>query len=215
MKKQRKITERVSEYPWLNFGLIAAFLMSAVIANGQARVRPELQEKAKVEIYRTMEDMLNDKADQTITVDYAVFPKEHGVTYHRLLVNRKEGKAVGRVFAFRVSNEVFINPRKPKLRKGKNFYKNERIGGYINYATVGEIYIPGNQASLPYRFTYPREELMNTETGKRMLLTRARLKWILKKDNNLALWKEFRQEKRKSSKLIPYLKEHEATTAQN
>lgn len=192
----------------MNFGLVAVFLFSAILANGQARVRANVDEKTKVEIYRSLEDLLNDKVDTTVEADYLVKPKEHGITYHRLLVTRKEGKEIGQVYGFKVGNEVFINPRNPKLRKGKNFFKTERIGEYLNYATIGEVWIPGGQGRPPYRFTFPREELLSIETGKRKLLTRARLKKILKKDNNLELWKEFKKERYKSMNLIPYLKEH-------
>ena len=199
----------------MNFGLVAVFLLSTFIANGQSRIRANVEESTQVEIYRSLEDLLNDRADKIIEADYRTIPKEHGIVYKRLLVTRKEGKKIGRVYGFKVGNEVFINPRNPKLRKRKNFFKTERIGDYVNYATVGEVWIPGGQGRPPYRFTFPREELLSIETGKRMLLTRANLRKILKKDNNLDLWKEFKKEKRKSMKLIPYLKQNEASTASN
>jgi hypothetical protein len=198
---------------------LGVFLTQTFNLDAQSRVRPEVMENQEVKIYRSLEDLLSDNSDETIEVAFMVRPKEHGITYQRLLVTRKEGKEIGRVYGFKVGNEVFINPRNPKLRKRKNFFKMERIGDYVNYATVGRIWIQGssqgNDWRPPYRFTYPREELLHIETGKRNLLTRARLKKILKKNNNLELLKEFKQEKRKSMQLIPYLKQHEASTASN
>ena len=57
----------------MNFGLVAVFLFSVIVANGQARVRPEIQENTKVEIYRSLEDLLNDKVDETITADFECY----------------------------------------------------------------------------------------------------------------------------------------------
>lgn len=201
----------------MNFGLVAVFLLSAILANGQARVRPQFNENTSVKIYKTLDDMLSNKVDQTIEADYAVHPKEHGVTYHRVHIDKQKRKELGRVYGFKIGDEVFINPKRPKLKSYMDFYKTEVIGDYVNFARVGSIWVPNpaNYGVPPYRFTYPREELVNTKTGKTKLLTRARLKKILKQDNNLALWKEFKQEKRKSMQLIPYLKQHEASTASN
>jgi hypothetical protein len=217
MKKQSKLSKSVSGYAWMNLGLVAVFLLSAVVANGQARVRPEIQENTKVEIYRSLEDLLNDKVDQTITAGFESIPAEHGVTKNRVLLPRKKVKEIGKVYGFAVDSEVYMYHRTQKLRRVNKFYKMERIGDYVNYARVGSIWIP-NRANFgmpTYRFTYPREELVSVETGKRKLLTRTRLKKILKKDNNLELWKEFKKERYKSMQLIPYLKQHEASTANN
>lgn len=217
MKKQSKLSKSVSGYAWMNFGLVAVFLFSAIVANGQARVRPEIQENTKVEIYRSLEGLLNDKVDETITADFESIPAEHGVTKNRVLLPRKKVKEIGKVYGFAVDGEVYMYHRTQRLRRVNKFYKMERIGDYVNYARVGSIWIP-NRANfgLPaYRFTYPREELVSVETGKRKLLTRTRLKKILKKDNNLELWKEFKKERYKSMQLIPYLKQHEASTASN
>lgn len=217
MKKHKEITQGRLNFGLLNLGLVAVFLLGSVAVNGQARVRPEIQENTKVEIYRSLEDLLNDKVDQTITADFESIPAEHGVTKNRVLLPRKKVKEIGKVYGFAVDGEIYMYHRTQRLRKINRFYKMERIGDYVNYARVGSIWIP-NRANfgLPaYRFTYPREELVSIETGKRKLLTRTRLKKILKKDNNLELWKEFKQEKRKSMKLVPYLKQHEAETASN
>jgi hypothetical protein len=217
MKKQSKLSKHVSGYAWLNLGLIAVFLFSSVIVNGQSRVRKEIQENTKVEIYRSLEDVLNDNVDTSVEVDYIIQPREHGVVYKRLLVNRKEGQDIGRVYGFKIGDEVFINPRNPKLRKRINFFKTERIGDYLNFSRVGVVWIQassgGSNWRPPYRYTYPREELIHIPSGKRMLLTRIRLKKILK--DNPTLLKEFKQEERKSMMLIPYLKKHENSTAGN
>ena len=69
MKKQGRITDRVSGYAWMNFGLVAVFLLSTFIANGQSRIRANVEENTQVEIYRSLEDLLNDRADKTIEAD--------------------------------------------------------------------------------------------------------------------------------------------------
>lgn len=217
MKKHREISQRLSNYGLVNLALVAVFLLGSLVVNGQARTRPEIQENTKVEIYRSLEDLLNDKVNETITADFESIPAEHGVTKNRVFLPRKKVKEIGKVYGFAVDGEVYMYHRTQRLRRVNKFYKMERIGDYVNYARVGSIWIP-NRANfgLPaYRFTYPREELVSVETGKRKLLTRTRLKKILKKDNNMELWKEFKQEKHKSMQLIPYLKQHEASTALN
>lgn len=217
MKKQSKISRRVSGYAWLNFGFVAVFLLSAILVNGQARVRPNYQDDANIKIYKSLEDLLNKKADQTISADFESIPAEHGIVKNRVILPTKKVKEIGKVYGFEVDGEAYMYHRKQRLNRVNRFYKMERIGDFVNYARVGEIWIPNPAYNglPPYRYTYPREELVSIETGKRMLLTRASLKKILKKENNLDLWKEFKQEKRKSRKLIEYLKQHEASTASN
>lgn len=212
---QSRSSKRVSGYAWLNLGLVAVLLFSTVMAHGQARVRPDYQDDVNIKIYRSLTDVLNDKVDQTVTADFESIPAEHGVVRNRVLLPKKQMKEIGKVYGFKVGEQVYIYHRTQRLRRMNRFYKMERIGDFVNYTKVGEIWIPGAQGWPPYRFTHPREELVSIETGKRKLLTRARLKKILKQGNNMSLWEAFTKEHRKSRKLIDYLKQHEASTASN
>lgn len=193
-----------------NTVLFLLFATATLTAFSQARQREVVLKDQPVNIYRTLEQVVNDQPESSVCADVAILPQEHGVTYHRLLVNRKEGRKIGRVYAFSIGNEapIFINPSNPKLRKGKNFYGTERIGDFINFATVGEVWIPGDNGRPPYRFTYPREELLEVSSGKTKLLTRKQLKRIISDDRQLLA--EFKVEEAKSIMLIPYLKEYYA-----
>lgn len=192
---------------------ILAFLGTSVfytqLVNAQARVRPELEESSEIKIYQSIESLVADKPDTVIQSEYLMKPVEFGIVEYHLLVTKKEGDQIGQVYGFKIGNETFINPKSPKLRKNKAFYKTERIGGYINYATVGVVWFAPGRGLGPNRITYPREELVRMNDGKTLHLTRDRLKRILKKENNMVLLEEFKSEMNKSDKLISYLKYHE------
>lgn len=208
MKQQTKLKSRLFA-TIAAISLLGAVLINVSAANAQARVRPDIEESSEVRIYRSLEELLADKADTVIAMEYLMVPAEFGVVHYHLMVTKKEGKKIGRVYGFKIGDETFINPANPKLRKRKIFYKTERIGGYINYASVGVIWFAPGRGLPPYRVTYPREELVRMDDAKRLHLTRGRLKKILKEEDNLTLWEEFKTETRKSEKIIAYLKWHE------
>ena len=209
MRKQQKINLKM----WKSAFILAFFSISFLytqMVNAQARVRPEVEESSEVKIYRSLNALVADKPDTVIPSEYLMKPVEFGIVEYHLLVTKKEGKQIGRVYGFKIGNETFINPSNPKLRKNKAFYKTERIGGYINYATVGVVWFAPGRGLPPYRITYPREELVRVEDGKQLHLTRVRLRKILRQENNQALLEEFKSEMNKSDKLISYLKYHES-----
>ena len=209
MKEQTKFKSKIFGIT-AAIGMLGVLLISSATAYAQARVRPEIEESSEVRIYRSLEELLADKADTVIAMEYLMVPAEFGIVHYHLMVTKKEGKKIGRVYGFKIGDETFINPTNPKLRKRKTFYKTERIGGYINYATVGVVWFAPGRGLPPYRITYPREELVRMNDGKRLHLTRGRLKKILKEEDNVTLWEKFKTEMHKSEKLIAYLKEHEA-----
>lgn len=203
---------------WKSAFILAFFSVSFLytqMVNAQARVRPEVEESSEVKIYRSLDALVADKPDTVILSEYLMKPVEFGIVEYHLLVTKKEGKQIGRVYGFKIGEDTFINPNNPKLRKNKAFYKTERIGGYLNYATVGVVWFVPGRGVPPYRITYPREELVRVEDGKQLHLTRVRLRKILRQENNQALLEEFKSEAKKSEKLIAYLKQNEISKKSN
>ena len=153
--------------------------------------------------FRNLEETLNSEPDTVLNKTILKARKRrYGIYYHRLDVDRKVGRAIGKVYGFTDGQEVYINPGTPKLRKGTDFYKVERIDRFLHYKVVERITFPVAGAA-PAVIEFPAEKLLDTETGKSKTLTRGRLRKLIADDEELLA--AFNQEKRKSKKLKLYL----------
>lgn len=153
--------------------------------------------------FRSLEETLANSHDtvlqETILIARA---KQFGIYYHRLDVEKKVGKRIGKVYGFSDGNEVYINPGTPKLRRRTDFYKVEPIDRFLHYKVVERITVPVAGAA-PAVISFPAEKLLDIETGKSKTLTRVRLRKLIADD--IELLEAFNEEKKKSSKLKLYL----------
>lgn len=153
--------------------------------------------------FRNLEETLNSEPDTVLNQTILKARKRrYGIYYHRLDVDRKVGKGIGKVYGFSDGNEVYINPKTPRLRRGADFFKVEKIDRYLHYKVVERITFPVAGAA-PAVIEFPAEKLLDTETGKSKTLTRGRLRKLIADDAELV--EAFNQEKRKSRKLKLYL----------
>lgn len=159
-------------------------------------------------LFRSLEETLVQNHDTTLEQTLLKARKRRfGIHYHRLEVDKKTGKAVGKVYGFDDGKYVYINPRKPKLRKRTDFYKTQPIGGFLHYKVVDRITFPVAGAA-PAVIEFPAEKLLNIETGKAFTLTRGRLRKLIADD--VELLESFNEQKKKSSKLKLYLEAYYA-----
>lgn len=154
-------------------------------------------------LFRSLEETLYQNHD-TIIEDALLKAKRKrfGIYYHRLNVDKDLGKAVGKIYGFDDGRNVYINPRKPKLRKRTDFFKSQKIGRFLHYKVISRITFPVAGAA-PAVIEFPAEKLLDTQTGKTVTLTRGRLRQLIADDSELL--DSFNQQKKKSSKLKLYL----------
>lgn len=154
-------------------------------------------------LFRSLEETLYQNHD-TIIEDALLKAKRKrfGIYYHRLNVDKDLGKAVGKIYGFDDGRNVYINPRKPKLRKRTDFFKSQKIGRFLHYKVISRITFPVVGAA-PAVIEFPAEKLLDTQTGKTVTLTRGRLRQLIADDSELL--DSFNQQKKKSSKLKLYL----------
>lgn len=152
--------------------------------------------------FRSLEQTIASEYDTVMNTVLTAKKKRFGIYYHRLGVNRKQSKELGKVYGFSDGENVYINPKTPRLRKRTNFYLSEEIDRYLHYKVVQTMYFqtPGGP---PVVVEFPAEKLLDTETGKSKTLTRGRLRRIIEEDEELLA--AFNEEKKKSKKLKLYL----------
>jgi len=96
-------------------------------------------------IYRTFEEFKHNKP--SIEFNYNVIVKSRGyglsnladqVPFYKIMINKKEGKSIGKVFGFCDGKSVYINDNSPRLSPETEFSKIEYFGKYCYYKRVND-----------------------------------------------------------------------------
>lgn len=175
------------------------FYATSGLALGQKDPTPS---GGTINLFTTMTHMLNGQSSTELEAEFRYREMGWGITYLGLIVDKEERKNAGRVFGMEANGKIYVNPRKPRLKRLNNFFEAQRIGPFLHYKVVEG----GPAGPSAVQIRYPAEKLLNVETGKIRTLTRKRFRKLAKDDTELL--KRFENEPQKSRILTRYLKEY-------
>ena len=181
-------------------------LQFAFLAQSQNLITADSVYKAG--IYRTFEEFKYN--NPSIVLKDEIVKKKRGygflnaagqVTFYKIAINRKEGKAVGEVFGFSDGKNVYINEYKPRLGPNAEFSKIEYMGPYAYYEDIRcvETFRPDGSVTT----CGLDDKIINTETGEVISLSKQTLRELIANDKELL--KEFEDESQKNKKLKDYV----------
>lgn len=184
--------------------LLTLIAMTTII-EGQPLIISDTTYKAG--IYRTFKEFQNN--NPSIDFSYVISTKNRGyrflnesaqVTYSRIVIDKKSGKSIGKVFGFCDGKNVYINESLPRLGPKTEFSKIECFGNYCYFEDIirKTIYagtVVTSSCSLD-------EKIININTGEIIHLSKKTLRELIGDDSELP--DEFDNESQKNKKLKEY-----------
>ncbi len=185
-------------------------------------------------IYKTFEELKYNKP--SMEFNYNVITKSHRyglsnekgqVPFYKIMINKKEGKSIGKIFGFCDGKTVYINDNSPRLGPDTEFSKIEYFSKYCyfkyvkirktekqksraerNMDNAKNIFISNNVGRIMNASTTVIEgrlveKILNIESGKVISLSTKVLRELIANDKELL--DEFNKESQRSQKLMQYL----------
>ena len=185
-------------------------------------------------IYKTFEEFKHNKP--SLQFNYNVITKSHRyvlsndegqVPFYKIMINKKKGKSIGKIFGFCDGKTVYINDNSPRLGPETEFSKIEYFGKYCyfkyvkirkvekqksrterNMDNAKNIFISNNVKRIMNASTTVTEgrlveKILNIESGEVMSLSTKVLRELVANDKELL--EEFNKESHRSQKLMQYL----------
>jgi hypothetical protein len=162
----------------------------------------------KVGIYRDFNEFKYN--NPSIKFDYQISTIEHGygflnssgtVTFYRISIDKKAGKAIGNIFGFCDGKNVYINENLPRLGPKAGFSKIEYFGLYCYFESI--FYQTAYNGTNSYTTSSLAENVINMSNGEVIRLTKKTLKELIANDEELLT--EFNNESQKNKKLKDYI----------
>jgi hypothetical protein len=161
----------------------------------------------KVGIYKNFEEFKNNNPSVEFDYDVDSIARGYGflrmagkVTFYRLIINKEQGKSIGKVFGFCDGKNVYINEFAHQLTPNSEFSKLEYIG---NYCYFQDILCTSLLNGSNTNSCYFNSKLLEIQTGKIIYLSKSTLKEVL--SDNDELLHEFNNESKKKKKFKEYI----------
>jgi len=185
-------------------------------------------------IYKTFEEFKHNRP--SMEFNYNVITKSHRyglsneevqVPFYKIMINKKEGKSIGKIFGFCDGKTVYINDNSPRLGPDTEFSKIEYFGKYCyfkyvknrkvekqksraerNMDNAKNIFISNNVKRIMNASTTVTEgrlveKILNIESGEVISLSTKVLRELIANDKELL--NEFNKESQRGKKLMQYL----------
>lgn len=185
-------------------------------------------------IYRTFEEFKYNKPSIEFNYNlitksrrYGLSNEEGEVPFYNIMINKKEGKSIGKIFGFCDGKTVYINENSSRLGPDTEFSKIEYFGNYCYFKYVKNrkvdkqksraernmdnpknIYISNNVKRIMNASTTVTEgrlveKIINIESGEVISLSTKVLRELIANDKDLV--DAFNKESQRSQKLMQYL----------